>query len=168
VIRYTFADDAILAFKGSKDASAQQIGEALDGIRQNAGGELEPARVVETARSPDHPLHPYFEWDDKKAAGAYRLDQARALIRIVRVETDDGETPRAFLSVTRDSGVSYRSLGDVQSSKDLQAAVLASAERDLEAFEKRYRELKDICQIVGMAKEAVRTRRRKFENRAAA
>lgn len=48
-------------------------------------GRLDPARVVQVAARPSHPLHNYFEWDDTKAAQAHRITQARALIREVRV-----------------------------------------------------------------------------------
>jgi hypothetical protein len=44
---------------------------------------ITPERVVEAAAAEDSPLHACFEWDDAKAAAAYRLDQARALIRSV-------------------------------------------------------------------------------------
>jgi len=49
-------------------------------------GKLYPADVVNAARSPSSPLHPYFDWDDSSAAEKYRLDQARALIRSVQTE----------------------------------------------------------------------------------
>jgi hypothetical protein len=51
-----------------------------------ANGELSPERVVQEARSGDSPLHEFFEWDDEKAAHAHRIQQARSLIRSVRVE----------------------------------------------------------------------------------
>lgn len=49
-------------------------------------GDLSPEHVVEEARSGDSPLHEFFEWDDTKAAHAHRLQQARTLIRSVKIE----------------------------------------------------------------------------------
>ena len=49
--------------------------------------QLTPSLVVETAKNPASPLHQAFEWDDTKGAHAYRLIQARTLIREVRVIT---------------------------------------------------------------------------------
>lgn len=49
-------------------------------------GELTPDRVVEVASEPTSPLHELFVWDDEKAGAAYRVIQARDLIRSVRVE----------------------------------------------------------------------------------
>lgn len=50
-----------------------------------SGGRLTPQAVLEEAESAESPLHGWFEWDDTVAAAAYRLDQARDLIRSVEV-----------------------------------------------------------------------------------
>lgn len=42
-------------------------------------GRLRPSDVVHAAKSPASALHPHFEWNDKVAAGKYRLDQAREI-----------------------------------------------------------------------------------------
>lgn len=47
---------------------------------------LTPETVVEAARNPRSLLHSQFEWDDGTAGEAYRLQQARALIKRVRVD----------------------------------------------------------------------------------
>jgi len=47
---------------------------------------LLPADVVKVARSPSHPLHKRFDWDDTKAAHKWRLSQARDLIASVEIE----------------------------------------------------------------------------------
>jgi len=49
-------------------------------------GRLAPAIVEEEARPEDSPGHPYFTWDDAEAASAFRLEQARTLIRRVKFE----------------------------------------------------------------------------------
>lgn len=49
------------------------------------GGVIHPADVVEAARDPGSAMHRQFEWNDGEAAEAYRLQQARALIRRVKV-----------------------------------------------------------------------------------
>lgn len=53
---------------------------------ENQSGQLSPELVVEEAASPDSPLHGYFLWDDEAAGHAFRLEQARQLIRSVKVE----------------------------------------------------------------------------------
>lgn len=169
MIKYVFREDEPLRIKAAGNANPQTIGEALGKIAAECEGELAPRAVVEAARKPRHPLHQHFEWDDTIAAEQYRIDQARNLIRVVRVidtEATEGTT-RAFISINAKEGVSYRAVADVKQSADLQLAVMAQADRDLEAFTRRYRELADICEIVGDAREKLKAKRTTLENRAA-
>jgi hypothetical protein len=139
-------------------ADPQQIGEALERIRLDNGGELHPRGVVEGARSPTSPLHRHFEWNDRKAAEAHRVDQARALIRSIRV-IDEKDQPRpAFLSIRADDGIGYRSYSDVISSVDLRQRLLEQAERDLNAWTLRYNELKEIVSLIEPARRELRRR----------
>jgi len=48
-------------------------------------GRLTPDNVVDAAQNAASPLHSWFEWDDDAAAHMYRVEQARHLIRSVRV-----------------------------------------------------------------------------------
>lgn len=168
--KYIFRDDEPIRIKGAGQANPQVIGKALEEITDEHGGELTPKAVVDKARDKKHPLHPHFEWNDSLAAESYRLDQARNLIRIVRVEdagADDG-TSRAFISVNDGDGTAYRPLAQIKRSADLQLVVLKQAQRDLEAWERRYRDLTDICQIVRNARDAVQRKIEKSESRVAA
>lgn len=57
---------------------------AIDEIHSLAtNGRLTPEQVLVAAQDVDSPLHSFFEWDDQRASHAYRLNQARALIRKV-------------------------------------------------------------------------------------
>ena len=161
-IRYTFREGP-LPLKNAKVADPQTIGEALADIAAKKGGHLTPHATVDAARDPRHALHPHFEWNDEVAAEAYRLDQARSIIRMIRIEdTGRDEDPPAFLSISEGkAGTSYRTYKDVIDSVALQEAVLRAAERDLKAFENRYRALNDICDIVREARKKVAERRRR-------
>lgn len=160
MIKYIFREDEVRAFKGADKADPQTIGRALERITKEAGGELTPSAVVADAKNNRSPLHRFFEWDDRKAAEHYRLDQARSLIRSVHVEVDtESGMSRAFISISDRGGVSYRTAADVMNSADLQAKILAQAERDLLAFETRYRELTEICALVRQARARVSARR---------
>jgi hypothetical protein len=55
--------------------------EHLELIRQTTG-DLRPEDVLDDARNPNSPLHSCFTWDDSVAAEAYRLTQAKAVIRV--------------------------------------------------------------------------------------
>lgn len=49
-------------------------------------GRLTPDNVVDAAQNEASPLHKCFEWDNDAAAHMFRVEQARHLIRSVRVE----------------------------------------------------------------------------------
>ena len=166
MIRYAFRD--LAPVKGLKDADPQAVGEALAAIA-TANGELTPDATVEAAKNVQSPLHRHFEWDDAIAAQAHRLDQARALIRIVTVLEGDEDVPApAFLSITDKTGTSYRTVHAVRESVDLQSALLNAAERELQAFTQRYRTLKDICEVVDTARAKLAERRKQKPAHAAA
>lgn len=167
MIRYVFAEDTPLTIRGAAQADPQAIGTALEEIRAANGGELQPLAVVEAAKSRKNPLHQHFLWDVKAAAEAHWLDQARTLIRSVRIVDTavKSGSVRAFVSLNTPSGVNYHGVRDVQNSATLRAALLLQAEKDLDAWEKRYRELREICEVVAKAREMIRERRSGGENR---
>lgn len=51
---------------------AQVVGETLEVIAKKHGGGYRPEHVVAFAKPKASPLHPCFEWSDKKAAQSYR------------------------------------------------------------------------------------------------
>lgn len=107
---------------------------------------LTPADVVEAARPVDAPLHDRFEWDDEIAGEAYRLEQARSLIRRVRIriENEDDEPisiPR-FVSIPRPNATrSYVPVEDVRENPFTTKLLLLQAERDWRALKRRYAHL---------------------------
>lgn len=65
-------------------------------------GALTASDVVDEARPEGAALHPAFEWDDSKAGEAYRRQQARTMIKLVRVETESSRSSLpAFVNVVR-------------------------------------------------------------------
>lgn len=161
MIKYTFKTDEPLTIKAADKANAQRIGEALAVVTEKNKGHLTPIAVVEAARDRKSVLHRHFEWDDKIAAEKHRAAQARDLIRSIHVENADSEDglSRAYLSIREKDGTSYRTIGDVLGSADLQSRVLAQAERDLISFENRFSQLQDICALVRAVRERIAARR---------
>src|SRR6185312_14777927 len=78
------------ASAGSKftKEDAATIGPALTELATQ--GQMTDATIVEVARSENSPLHPYFEWNDQKAAHYYRIGQAQEMVREIRVRLSDG------------------------------------------------------------------------------
>lgn len=167
MVKYYFREDEPRTFQGGDKADAQKIGEALAAISDRSDGYLVPHAIVEEARDKKSVLHQHFEWKDDIAAQKYRMDQARAMIRCINVASPSTESGviRAFVSIREKSGVAYRTMADVLNSADLQSKVLAAAERDLLAFENRYKNLSDVCELIKAAREKIVERRKTEEGR---
>lgn len=169
-IKYAFRAGEPLRIKAAEQADPQVFGEALDALSKQHGGKLSPRDVVDAARNKAHPLHKHFEWDDALAAAAHRIEQARSIIRVVRVvdsSFDEGSV-RAFLSVSEKTGVAYHPIDSVRSSAALQVAVLDQAQRDLDAFDRRYNDLLDLFEEVKSLRDKIGAKRREHEESRAA
>jgi len=60
---------------------------------QNVYGIITPEIIVNESKDPKSVLHPIFEWDNKKAAFNYRIQQARILLNNIRmIIVTDGES----------------------------------------------------------------------------
>lgn len=104
-----------------------------------------------------NPLHPAFEWNDKAAAHAFRIEQAKYLIRSVEVvveERPEAKPIRAFVSVVREEDRSYTSVSDALSAPDLRQQVLTTALRELVAWRDRYAELVELATVFAAIDEA--------------
>ena len=123
---------------------AQAAGEELQ--RLNAKGKLTPQRVVDAARKPTNPLHPAFDWNDATAAGKYRLTQARALIRSIRVIVSNGaeRSTHAYLHLTDRSGLCYVDAQKVAEDVTLYQLALDEALGQLTGIRHRYEALQEL------------------------
>lgn len=107
-------------------------------------GQLTPKLLVDVARDPDHELHSRFEWDDTVAAEKYRQEQARELIRRVRIVYREGDeknppqTIRAYHSLPDGEGHAYRSHDEIAADPLLSKMLLAQAEREWKDLHRRY------------------------------
>lgn len=116
---------------------------------------LHAANVVNWAkRNRRSALHRQFEWNNSKAAEAYRLWQARRLIQI-NIVLEDGSPVLVSLSFDRGKGGGYRDVGDVVSSRDLSEIMLNDALAELQRVQARFarvRELTSVWQAVKRVK----------------
>lgn len=129
---FQFTDDSAARYKGF---DAQAIGESLEQLRAQLGGDLQdrPHLVVEAARDPQSPLHGVFTWDDAKAAESFRVLQARALVRAV-VVVRDAVLP-CERAVVQAPPATPTAFGRVQAPAVDQ---LAEAYQDLKAWRRKY------------------------------
>ncbi len=141
----------------------------LEEVRKQAGGLLVPRDVVHSARNKNSKLHQYFTWDDSEAAGLYRQEQARALIRVVVVTVDgDGEAIEAYISLSSDqkSGRGYRHIIDVLDDDDLQQQMLADALTDLGRWKDRYAQVRKLADLRSTITAGVKKVNRKRSKKA--
>lgn len=102
---------------------------------EDAAGRLTPEAVVDVASDPASPLHEQFEWDDSEAAHKYRIEQARTLIRSVKVLVQVEERRITTVAYIRDPAASaehqgYRAVTRVASvEEDARTAVIAEFSR---------------------------------------
>ncbi len=89
---------------------------------------LTPDMVVNEAEKATSPLHSEFEWDDSAAARSYRIEQARALIRSVRIVVRTDKTTITSVAYVRDPNVGgaqgYLSVKKVRTDMDQSRDVL--------------------------------------------
>lgn len=97
-------------------------------------GVLTPDAIVAAARPKDSVLHSLFTWNNRAAADAHRLNEARQLIRAVtveiRVEKVTVQAPYFVRDPTLAPSQGYRSLGRLRNDADLaREAVIAEMKR---------------------------------------
>lgn len=136
--------------RGIAPEDAPQLAQELAQLAQAHGQALAPATVVGAASDPASVLHRYFEWDDTAAAAAYRLTQARTLIRAIQVQVirrpppDRDPAPRTHYDVVRVAqadapGAGAVPLAAVSERENMIRQVKAQLERDLFGWRERVR-----------------------------
>lgn len=111
------------------------VADAIRAIADRNKGTLTPDLVIEAARSEDSPLHGCFTWDVKRAAMEHWRDQARHLIRSVKVEVTTTHFSLRAPAFVRDPSAagdtqSYTSLGRLQTDQEMaRDAVVAEFSR---------------------------------------
>ena len=131
--------------------SAQIIGGELERIREEHGG-LTAKIVVDEAKPKGSPLHNQFQWNDKKAAEEYRLQQARHLVAAVTVvwKNDDGSKTQAvrLYHATDDRETSrYLPIHLILGDAAQRARLLEQALDELNAFKKKYADLSELSEL---------------------
>ena len=125
-------------------------------------GELKPSFVVEEAKPVKSPLHPCFEWDDKKAALEWREHQARQLIRYhvvlihpdtlpkssVPIEINARNTTRTFVSVREPDGKKkYLHVETVMSDAVLKDQYIKRAYKEIQDWSVRYESIAEFAGV---------------------
>lgn len=137
---------------------APVAGRELDRLRRKHG-QLNARLVVDEAEDPKSPLHEFFEWNHKKAADQYRLEQGRHLIRhvVVFIDTPQYKGPtKAFVTfddIAEEAG-EYIPICTVMSDEAMCARMLKQAFREHRTWEQRYKQLEELMPVFKAARSA--------------
>ena len=131
-----------MVFEWKKDATgptgkvkAKDAGNIIKGLEKKHGGAT-PSAIVAEARPDDSPIHPWFEWDNSKAAEKHRQDQARSMVQqiVVVYESEDDSEPiecRAFVTIREGTSRHYASTARVLGDDELRQQVVNDVLSDI-------------------------------------
>lgn len=125
---------------------------------------LKPSYVVDEARPEKSPLHQFFTWDNGEAGELWREEQARQLIRSVRVVRFDDKPSqlRKYVSVRanpdedRFDGTAYLAIEDVRENDEYKKQALDDALTELRGWRKRYDGFKEFFSVYAEIDSAAR------------
>ena len=148
------------------DIRTEQIRAALLAIAEANNGLLNPTHVVERASDPDSILHAEFIWDDDTAAQAYRVAQAGALIRRVKLTLiRENHTTREIAVQTtrqfqsrqsqRSSEAGYETVEAIMSDPVKRVELIDQVLRELSAYRRRYADLIALGDVWGAIDDAM-------------
>ncbi|MFA6917027.1 MAG: hypothetical protein WC222_11560 [Parachlamydiales bacterium] len=117
---------------------------------------LTPEVIVEESKNINAVLHNYFDWDNKKAAERWRLDQARHLINNVEIEItcNDQTFTVGVFEIVDDTGYSNIDTFSLSEIDTVRKTVL----QDLKYLKKKldaYTEFRKVGQIISEAIETL-------------
>lgn len=147
--------------------SADVVGNVLSEIEKRDGSVTSKA-FLEYSRPEESETHNMFEWDDSIAAEKYRLAQSGRIINQLQVELiEDGDSSpmemdvtmdrkdavikvNAFVNVSSKSVKGYAVFNNIQDAMmddAKRSQVLANALAELKAFEAKYKEYVELCDL---------------------
>jgi len=145
--------------KGSRltEEQAQRYGQRIYDLVEERNGTITPGGVLTDAESERSPLHDFFEWDDTQAAGRWRMNQARYLLRSIHVvlKNKDGEEEQARFTYNihdtpEDDGDGQRVYCTIQrvlTESDIRTQVIEQAMRQLQSWRNRYQQYSEFSQV---------------------
>ena len=162
--KYGWKEKAI----GLKHLDAQAIGEELRPLYRKFGQKVPAQAVVDKAANPELKMHACFEWDDTEAARQHRLEQARYLLRsyTVRMLDDTGgeRVTRATVSIRDEDAPEHCTYAETEyamNDPELRARAVATALREVVAWQRRYAELEELAEVFDAIKKARRRTNKK-------
>jgi len=144
-----------------ENKKAQAYGEELVKIAKENKNRLKPEMVLDESRKKGSVLHDYFEWDDSLAGEKYRIEQARYLIRSIKITIEHGDEKyevRSFISLMIQNGDvkperKYIPSEVVFKDKVFRKQAIKEAMSEFIAIQMKYRDIKELAEIFSAIKE---------------
>lgn len=141
----------VYSWSYNKPVAADVAGKRLEELAA-VHGTITPKIILEDSRDEKAPLHPCFEWNDGKAAEAYRLQQAREILVSLKVTVEKGEKEiqtRAFVNVSMEDEKdgTFIAVGKALSAEDTRQVVLMRAMAELSYFRRKYETLTELSEV---------------------
>lgn len=138
------------------------IAQRLERIARRNGGILTPDAVIEDAQDKASPLHDQFTWDDTEAAKQWRLEQARSLIRSVKIEIKTDERTVSTVRYIRNPEASHREQGyaDVTHLRTREDLAREALRRELAAAKALFERCESLAEAFQMQEEVIELRNR--------
>ena len=126
----------------------------LQALADRHGGILTPDIVLEAAQDKASPIHHKFTWNNREAAHKRRLDEARALIREVRIEVRTTRFAYTVPAFVRDPaaapGQGYVSMGRLQTDEEKARDVIV---REMQKASTALARARGIAAVLGLDKQ---------------
>lgn len=117
---------------------------------KSLGETVTPEAVVNYARDENTELHKCFEWDDTKAAEAWRKAQARTICgSLVVVEEKEEKEPITFRILQHDSQEqAYKPVTLILQNEGEYKRLLNRAKGELASFKERYKNILELRNVI--------------------
>lgn len=129
-------------------------------------GKITPDVVVKEAKKKKSPLHNCFEWDDTVAAAAWRMTQAKYMIRQIEVviTAEEDKPPvriRAFHSVIEEDQAEYVTVQQAKDNPDYWEQVMNDAIAAIVSWKTKYANLKGFEDLYSEIEKIVTKKKKK-------
>ncbi len=146
----------------ARTVDANVVGAVVEHLEEE-NGKVTKEDFLDVSRPEDSPTHELFEWDDNKAAEAYRLDQSRHIInalRVVYTNKEDVETkvPAFIRTSPPKANPVYENIHSALQNEGKREIILNRLRGELDAFIIRNQHIEELADLLAEASEKARKR----------
>lgn len=148
----------VYSWSYQKPVAASVAGKRLEELAA-VHGAVTPRIILEDSRDENAPLHKCFEWNDGKAAEAYRLQQAREILVSLKVTVEHSGKEiqsRAFVNISDEKDGAFLAVSVALGQEDTKQVVLMRAMAELSMFRRKYERLQELSEVFSVVERTER------------